>query len=358
MAGARSDEVHSGWALKSRLVRQALRLALAATLAFAFAEYHGWEFSFLAPMLAVQLLAVMPSGIRPAQALAIPLLLAIASFAALIMSHLFAGNPAALLLFVGLIIFLAFYGERRGASAFAMSLIRIAFCVIPIVVTISAPTGQQLAWFLVLSGIAAAVVVLVAHALIPTPDIGPGPMQAQPGAFDARIAARVALSDTLVLLPLLVAFIIGGDINNIVILIMTLNILRQVDPSRGARLAVGLILGNLIGGAAGVVAHEFIVLTNNFAFFLFAILVPSLWFAGRIVRGGPTAPIYVIGLASFILILGLGVSPLPGASAESFTTRVLKIILASAYAICALSLVSGLRRGEIIAPGVRPELER
>ena len=358
MSTARSDDVQAERVLNAKLVRQALRLALSATLAFGFAEYQGWEFSFLAPMIAVQLLAVMPSGIRPAQALAIPLLLAGASLAAIVVSSLFNGNPAVLLLFVGLIIFLAFYGERRGVSAFAMSLIRIAFCVIPIVAIISAPTGEQLAWFLVLSGIAAVVVVAIAHALIPTPNTDPPTAQSPTGAFDAAVASRVALSDTLVLLPLLAAFIIGEDVNNIVILIMTLNIVRQVDPSQGARLAMGLILGNLLGGAVGVVAHEFVVLTANFAFFLFAILVPSLWFAGRIVRGGPTAPIYIVGFATFILILGLGVSPLPGASAESFIPRVLKIIIASIYTIGALSLVSRLRRSAAILPAARPEAER
>ncbi len=325
-----------------RIVRQALRLALAATLAFGFAEYQGWEFSFLAPMIVVQLLAAMPSGIKPAQILAIPLLLAGASLAALVASNLFNGTPAVLLLCVGLIIFLAFYGERRGISPFAMSLIRIAFCAIPIITIISAPTGEEFARLLVLSGITAVVVVAIAHAVLPTPDNGP-PAAPSPG-LDAAVATRIALSDTLVLLPLLVAFIIGADINNLVILIMTLNILRQIDPSRGARLAMGLILGNLLGGAAGVVAHELVVLTDSFAFFLFAVLISSLWFAGRIARGGPAAPIYVVGLASFILILGLGVSPMPGASAESFIIRVLKIIIASAYTIGALSLVSRLRR--------------
>ena len=272
MTTAHPDEIQGERVLHARRVRQALRLALSATLAFGFAEYQGWEFSFLAPMIAVQLLATMPSGIKLVQALAIPLILAGASLAALIVSTLFNGNPVVLLLFVGLIIFLAFYGERRGASAFAMSLIRIAFSAIPLVAVISASTGEDLAWFLVLSGIAAVVVVVIAHAVLPTPDTAPPAAPSSTDPVDAGVAARIALSDTLVLLPLLIAFITGGDINNIVILIMTLNILRQIDPSQGARLAMGLTLGNLIGGAAGVVAHEFVVLTGNFAFFLFAIL--------------------------------------------------------------------------------------
>ncbi|HTN97405.1 MAG TPA: hypothetical protein VL101_10535, partial [Nordella sp.] len=86
-----------------------------------------------------------------------------------------------------------------------------------------------------------------------------------------------------------------------------------------------------------------------------AILVASLWLAGKIVRGGPTAGIYIVGLASFILILGLGVSPLPGASAESYILRVLKIIIASAYTIGALSLVSQLRRGALVSGAGRDD---
>jgi uncharacterized membrane protein YgaE (UPF0421/DUF939 family) len=92
----------------SRLGRQALRLALAGTLAFAFAEYQDWEFSFLAPMLAVQFLGALPSGIRLGQALAIPIILGVASFAALIVSTYLGGNPAIMLMVVGLIVFLAF----------------------------------------------------------------------------------------------------------------------------------------------------------------------------------------------------------------------------------------------------------
>ena len=242
------------------LRRQALRLALAGTLAFAFAEYQGWEFSFLAPMLAVQLLGAMPSGIRLGQALAVPIILGGASFAALIVSKFFGGNPGVMLLAVGLIVFSTFYAERSGAPAFPMALIRIAFCIIPVISTISLSTAAQLAWFLFAAGLAAAIIVLMAHALLPTPAAGASAPAPVKPAIDSAVAGRVALSDTLVLLPILVAFIIGGDINNIVILIITLNILREIDPSRGARIAIGIVLGNLLGGAVAVFAYEFTVL--------------------------------------------------------------------------------------------------
>jgi len=334
------------------LRRQALRLALAGTLAFAFAEYQGWEFSFLAPMLAVQLLGAMPSGMRLRQALAIPLLLGGASFAALIVSNFLGGTPGTMLLIVGLIVFWTFYAERRGAAAFPLSLIRIAFSIVPIVATISLPTAAQLAWFLFVAGLAAVAIVLAAHALLPTPAVAPIASPQKSQAIDDGTAGRIALTDTLVLVPILVAFIIGGNINNIVVLIMILNILREIDPSRGARIAFAVILGNLLGGAVAVVAHEFVVLADSFLFFLLAVLVPSLWFAGRIVRGGPSASIYLVGLATFILILGIGVSPMPGASAEGFAVRIVKLVIASAYAMGALSLVMGLRRSNPVERAV------
>ena len=328
----------------ARLRRQALRLALAGTLAFAFAEYQDWEFSFLAPMLAVQLLGAMPSGIRLGQALAMPIILGGASFAALVISTYLGGNPAIMLMVVGLIVFWAFYAERGGAPAFPMALIRIAFCIIPVISTISSSTAAQFAWFLFLAGLAAALIALMAHALLPTPAArASAPAPVRP-AIDSTLASRIALSDTLVLLPVLIAFIIGGNINNIVILMMTLNILREIDPSRGTRIALALILGNVLGGVIAVAAYEFVVLSDSFLFFLLAVLVPSLWFSGRIVRGGASTSIYLIGLATFILILGIGISPMPGASAETFALRLLKVTIASAYAIGALSLVMGLRR--------------
>jgi hypothetical protein len=46
-----------------------------------------------------------------------------------------------------------------------------------------------------------------------------------------------------------------------------------------------------------------------------------LLFAGRIATAGDRAPIYIIAFATFILLLGLGMTPLPGGSGEAFVSR-------------------------------------
>lgn len=326
--------------------RHALRIALAATLAFTIAELADWEFSFLAPMLAIQFLAAAQKAPGLAQGAAIPLVILIATAAALGISTLTALTPVVLLLLVSLAICLSFYGQRRGAPNALMLLIQIAFCCIPVIHTISFDLAWLFMTALIQGSIAAIVTVWAVYWLIPAPSAGDGDATPPPGppGHEPALAARIALSDTLILIPVLVAFIMRGDIDNIIILMITLNLLRAVEPEQSSRIASAIILGNVVGGALGVLAYQFVVLGGNLVFFILIVLAAGLWFGERITGSGAKAPVFAIAFATFLLILGLGISPIPSGSEELFATRILKILLASAYAIGALSLVAHLRR--------------
>lgn len=324
--------------------RMVVRLAFAATLAFGVAAVRDWDFSFLAPVLAVQILATSPAcpGLR--QGLTIPLVILVATHLALGASTLLAGAPAVLLALVGVVICWTFYGQRRGAPAIAMLLVQIAFCCVPLISTISLDVAREFSDFLLWSSIAAVATVWIAFALFPAPVSLAQAGAASPG-LEPRKAAWVAVSDTLVLLPLLVVFIVGGEINNIVILMITINLLREIEPAGSRRLALAILLANLLGGGLAVLAHQFIRIADNLALFLLSVFLAGLWFGGRLVRGGAFAPIYAVAFSTFLLVLGLGLTPLPGGSEELFTVRIIKIVLASLYAIGALSLVARLRSG-------------
>ena len=157
------------------------------------------------------------------------------------------------------------------------------------------------------------------------------------------MAARHALLDTLVLLPVLTWYILDATQVAVVMLIIILTLLRQHDPKRGQRVALGLIFGNLIGGIAAAIAYNLVLLSNTLLFFITVCLAASLIFAGRIVTAGDRAPIYAVAFTTFILLLGLGMTPLPGGSGEAFVNRLLYVLLASAYAIGGLSLVQRWR---------------
>lgn len=321
-----------------------LRLAFGAVLGFAVAIALHWQFSFLAPMLAVQILAGMP--IRPGlvQGLAIPLVILVASNAALLVSTLFVDAHAVLFAIVGLVVCWSFYGQRRGAPAIIMLLMQLSFCGVPLMSAVSLDLAQSFADFLQRSSFAAIIVVWTCHALFPSPGGPPGPGPAgKPAGLSPAYAGRVAISDALVLLPLLGAFMLGGDVSNLVILITTISLVREVQPGASGRAALGLLGGNILGGGLAVLVQQVVLLADSLVQFLLIVFLSGLWFASRLVRGGPAAPIFALAFGTFILLLGIAITPLPGGSEASFVIRIVKVVLASVYAVGALSLLAPLR---------------
>ena len=120
----------------------------------------------------------------------------------------------------------------------------------------------------------------------------------------------VALANTAVLMSLVIYFMLTVSPVSIVAVLTVIGILRQpADLSGGT--AAGLILGNLVGGLAATAAYILVTLLPSPAFLLLVVLLVGLLFGDRIARGGESAPIYTVSLATFLIVLGLGLSPLP-----------------------------------------------
>ena len=327
--------------------RFVLRLAFGATAGFAVALAMDWQFSFLTAMLAMQILAAAPAAPGLRQGLAIPVVIFIASTAAYGVATLFADAPPVLLAILALVILATFYSQRRGAPAIVMLFIQVSFCGVPLMASTSLEVAELFAELLQKSSVAAVAIVWTAFALFPAPPPAPQ-AAATPGPAPAGLppaeAAHVAISDTLVLLPLVAMFIIGGDINNFVVIMITINLLRQVEPGAGGRVAVGLLVGNVMGGVLAVLAQQWVIVADSLVQFLLTVLLAGLWFGGRLVRGGPMAPLFGLAFGTFLLLIGIAITPLPGGSEEAFVIRILKIGAASLYALGALSLVARLRR--------------
>jgi uncharacterized membrane protein YccC len=94
-----------------------------------------------------------------------------------------------------------------------------------------------------------------------------------------------------------------------------------------------------VGGLAATVAYLLVTLFPSPVILLLVVLLVGLLFGDRIARGGDFAPIYAVGLMTFLLVLGLGLSPLPEDSGSIFIARVFDIMVACAYAIGMASLL-------------------
>ena len=319
----------------------ALRLAFGVTGCFVIVEALDWDATFLAPLLAANMLVKTPQPPSLAQGLAVVVLFALSTAVVLVLSMLVISNPQVLIMALIQLFFLSFYFHRLGAPDLATLLPQISAVSLPIVAVLSPDGAGAFAATLVAAGFVALLTVWVAHAAFPAPPpmVGATTPVTTTSLSEPLVAARYALLDTIVLMPLLVWFILNATEAAIVVLIVVVTLLRQIDRQQGKAAAFGLILGNLIAGVAAGIAYNVILLGDTLPFFVTVCLAATLIFAGRIATAGNRAGVYVVALGTFVLLLGLSLSPLPGSTGEAFVSRILNIIFASAYATGALSLV-------------------
>ncbi len=318
----------------------ALRLAFGVTGCFAIVEALDWDATFLAPMLAANMLVKTPRPPSLTQGFVVVLLFALSTGTALVLSTLVISNPEVMILALMLLLYLSFYAHRLGAPDLATLLPQVSALSLPIVAVLSPDGAGAFARTLVAAGFVALLAVWAAHAAFPAP--ATMVVAVSPAAVSSAgpvAAARHALLDTAILIPLLTWYILHATEAAIVVLIVVVTLLRQTDRQQGKGAALGLILGNFLAGMAAGIAYNVILLGGTLLFFVTACLTATLLFAGRVATAGDRAPVYVVALGTFVLLLGLSLSPLPGSTGEAFVSRILNVILASAYATGALSLV-------------------
>ena len=311
----------------------AFRIAFAAAVGLTLGEVLGWDFPFLPAMLAVQLLSGRgPISVKQGLAF-IAVMVAACAFATLL-SQILVDRPLVLLLAISLVIFLEFLLLARGQAVGVAAIFLITTAIVPLLSIESMSVAYGLIHTLIAGSALAVLLAFAAHALFPTQ------LQAEPVSARAQQGdpVAVALANTAVLMSLVSYFMLTVSPVSIVVVLTVIGILRQpADLSGGT--ASGLILGNLVGGLAATAAYILVTLLPSPAFLLLVVLLVGLLFGGRIARGGASAPIYTAGLGTFLIVLGLGLSPLPEDSGTLFIARVFDVMVAAVYAIGMASLL-------------------
>jgi hypothetical protein len=322
----RAEEVGEAHAL-------AFRIAFAAAVGLTLGEVLGWDFPFLPAMLAVQLLTGRgPISVK--QGVAFVAVMVIACAFATLVAQILVDSPLVLLLTVSLLIFLEFLLLARGQARGVAAIFLITTAVVPLLAIESMSVAYGLIHSLIAGSALAVLLAFAAHALFPTRT------HAEPASARAQEVApvAVALANTAVLMSLVIYFMLTVSPVSIVVVLTVIGILRQ-PADLGGGTAAGLILGNLVGGLAATAAYILVTLLPSPAFLLLVVLLVGLLFGDRIARGGELAPIYTVGLMTFLIVLGLGVSPLPQDSGSLFIARVFDVMVAAIYAIGMASLL-------------------
>ena len=304
------------------------RIAFAAAVGLTLGEVLRWDFPFLPAMLAVQLLSARgPVSVK--QGLAFVAVMVVACVFAVLISQIFDRSPLVLLLVVSLLVFLEFLLLARGQAVGVAATFLITTAVVPLLAIESVSVAHGFIYSLIAGSVLAVLLTFAAHALFPT-RAQAEPVSALP--HEERAPAAVALANAVVLMSVVIYFMLASSSVSIVMVLTVISILRQ-PASLGGGTGVGLIIGNLAGGLAATAAYLLVTLLPSPAFLLLVVLLVGLVFAERIVRGGKWGPIYVVGLMTFLIVLGLGISPLPQDSGTFFITRVFDVMVGAIYAI-------------------------
>lgn len=312
----------------------AFRIAFAAAVGLTLGEVLGWDFPFLPAMLAVQLLTGRePISVKQGLGF-VGLMVAACAFATLV-AQIFADSPLVLLLVISLLIFLEFLLLARGQAVGVAAIFLITTAVVPLLAIESMSIAYGLVYTLVAGSALAVLLSFAAHALFPSR------LPAEPGALrhpQERAPVATALANAAVLMSLVIYFMLTVSPVSVVVVLTVIGILRQ-PANLGGGAALGLVLGNLVGGLAATAAYLLVTLLPSPAFLLLVVLLAGLIFGDRIARGGELAPIYTIGLMTFLIVLGLGLSPSPQDSGDIFISRVFDVMVAAVYAIAMASLL-------------------
>jgi len=315
----------------------AFRIALAAAAGFTLGHLLGWDFPFLPSLIAVQLLA-SGASFDVKRAFGFVVLMAIGCGVSLFISLFFAERPLSLVLTIGILIFLEFWALARGKAAAAIFLITTSF--VPLMAVSSLDLAYALVHDLVVGSIVALLLIFLIIALIPVESTSEQKDEAK--AAPDRGDVATALANTAVLMSLFIYFMGAGTPTSIIVIMVTAITILQQAAVAGRGAAFGLVMGNIAGGLAATAAYLLVTLLPSPAFLFLVVLFFGLVFAAKIVAGGATAAVYSVGAATFLTVLGLGLSPLPQDGGTIFFSRVSTVIVASLYTVGVASVLRWL----------------
>jgi hypothetical protein len=322
--------------------RHRLRLALGVTLSFTVAEMLDWELSFLITVFLVQLLTSPGGAPGLRQGIAIVMVLGLTTGAAATLSTLLVDMPALFAIVLGLVLFFAFVLQRSGRSPALGTLILVAFGFLPVVAVQAPDLVLDVAFYLVRSSAVAVLWVWLLQALLPDPETttvappisSPGGIASPPGEV-----IRTALTDMAVLLPVLLLAMTLEVAAALVIVLTVTTVLTQHNIVGGRRVALGLLLGNLVGGVTAVIAYQLLSAVPTLGFLTALLLLVSLVYARLITGATALAPLFVTALITFIIVFGMGVAPFLDEPGATLAIRLRNLAIACVYAFGALNLL-------------------
>ncbi|CAN7594219.1 DUF2955 domain-containing protein [Rhizobium sp. LjRoot254] len=332
----KADQLSPALAL-ARQRRKGWRVAIAVSIGFTFAVWIGAIIPFLGPLFAAQFLLSSSRPLGFGQTLGAAILIFVAGMFFMMLTTLFADSHITFLFLLGLIYFLCFFMQALGKGGAAIFLILIVAIIVPLIGVLNTELAGSILSILTTAVVTGTVLMWVAHLLVPEP------AGEAPGALAAPVSSHrywKASANTAILLSAVTVCMINDQLASAMVIPITVaSMLGQLDIVASRGTAFGLIIVNVLGGVIASVAFAILDLRPNLAFMAVIVLVVALLLGGRAAAETREAKVFAGALTTFLILFGLGVSPIPGSAAESFSTRIIYVTGAIMYAFLLAALL-------------------
>jgi hypothetical protein len=154
-----------------------------------------------------------------------------------------------------------------------------------------------------------------------------------------------AVKTIVVLFPVVILFYAFQWSGALLILIF-IAILSLNPQATSFKAGLMMILANLTGGIAAIIAFKLFVIVPNYFFFLIITFLAGLYFGNHVFSGKSIAPVYGTAFSTFLLVLG-SVTSSEGDAGSKVWTRIFQIGIAVTYVVLAFGFINKLLQPKI-----------
>jgi len=325
--------------------QRALRLACGTGLSLAASFGLGLPLPFLAPMLAVFVLAAMSQPLPFKAAINLLVALALATGSGLLLTPLLRYAPLSGVLLTGLGLFLCFRHGQRGGNPLLVTFMVIGLTMISAAGTAAFALGMLVIEAMLKGLLLALLMISISHLLFPEP--ASAPVVPPVVDNDPVDTAWIALRGTLVVMPAFLLAMINPAMY-MPLIMQSVNLGQQACSIRARDAGRELLGSTLLGGLLAILLWGGLSIFPHLWMFVLWTLLFSLYIARRLYQLVATqrSPYFWLNsLTTMILLLGQSVQDSANGKDvyAAFAVRMALFILVTLYAWAAVHLID-LRR--------------
>jgi hypothetical protein len=316
-----------------------LRFAFGTTASFIVCEFMGWQPSALAPVLTGVLLASLPVSPPPKVGLVLVLVMGLAAWFAFFLTTWLSQSPHILFVAIALVMFVAFAGLAQGKALLPLTLLLMCMAVVPVVSLTMSQFAGVLPGLFVRAMILSVIFTWIGFAIWPLAS----PKSPDPPAPPAESPVAAALIGTLIVVPLMLAYMLFGLTDAIPVLLTTVLLVAKMEEERGAAAGWAKLIGNFLGGFVAVAAFYLLQVAPTLTALALITFIIGVGFGQQIVKGGVRGGNALLAYNATMVIFGLALLKGPSNSG-TWGARVVQFAIAVMFAVGMMRLLLPLAK--------------